>query len=155
MSNAPSNFQCLMTEHFKARIFKYVLIFLEDIRMYKKNFVKARRRYQTYFGDITHSQAQAQAKEVQSFSTASGLLGLLFWKDGTQPVPNKWEALRHRLKTASLTGVSSFVGFCKYYRRFHKDFEEIAEPLSNLKENTKGSPGPRVAKLLSKHLSKP
>jgi len=56
---------------------------------------------------------------------------------GIQPQPDKLAAIRDWPTPHCLRGVRAFYGLASYYRKFVKDFANIAEPLSRMtKKNT-------------------
>ena len=46
-----------------------------------------------------------------------------------QPDPNKINALINWPVPKTVTDVRAYLGFCSYYRKFVKDFAQIARPL--------------------------
>ena len=62
-------------------------------------------------------------------------LGHIVSARGTEPDSSKVEAVRDFATPTSLTDVRAFLGLASYYRRFIKNFADIAAPLHDL---TKG-----------------
>ena len=58
-------------------------------------------------------------------------LGHVFTRDRIKVNPKKVESVMTWEIPQNLTQVQSFLGLCNYYRRFVKDFEKTATPLSN------------------------
>ena len=59
-------------------------------------------------------------------------LGHLLDRTGIRPDAKKLEAVRERERPETVTQVRSFTAFCKYYRKFVKNFAEVAKPLYRL-----------------------
>ena len=56
-------------------------------------------------------------------------LGHVIDKVGIRPNPQKLDAVRNWERPKTVTQVRSFTAFCNYYRKFVKNFAEIAKPL--------------------------
>ena len=61
-------------------------------------------------------------------------LGHLIDVTGIRPDPAKCKAVEDFPIPTSRTEVRAFLGFASYYRRFIKDFADIAKPLTEFKE---------------------
>ena len=59
-------------------------------------------------------------------------LGHVISAEGAKPDAEKVAAVRHWPEPITVKQVRSFVGFCNYYRRFIRNFAEIARPLHEL-----------------------
>ena len=70
------------------------------------------------------------------FQTQVNYLGHVLDKTGIRPDPKKLEAVRDWERPKTVTQVRSFTAFCNYYRRFVKNFAEVAKPLYRLTSKT-------------------
>ena len=59
-------------------------------------------------------------------------LGHVVSKDSIQVDPKKIEAILEWSRPTTATEVRNFLSLASYYRRFVKDFSNIAEPLTRL-----------------------
>ena len=73
-------------------------------------------------------------RKCQLFCKEVEYLGHIMSADGVKTDPKKTEAIRDWPIPKTVTDVRSFVGLCSYYRRFIKDYSEIAKPLHRLTE---------------------
>ena len=71
-------------------------------------------------------------KKCDLFQTKVNCLGHVLDKTGIRPDPKKLEAVREWGRPKTVTQVRSFTAFCNYYRKFVKNFAEIAKPLYRL-----------------------
>ncbi|CAD6200279.1 unnamed protein product [Caenorhabditis auriculariae] len=112
-----------------------------------------RGRLFTYLDDLllTSDSAEEHLKDIEALlETTSKLgfkirlskchfacpsvtfLGLIISRDGVLPNPKKVEALENFPKPKSPTAVRSFLGMTNYFRRFVKNYAQIASPLYDL-----------------------
>lgn len=63
-------------------------------------------------------------------------MAISYRREGLSRDPSKVEAVRDFATPSSLTDVRAFIGMASYYRRFIKNFADIATPLHDM---TKGS----------------
>ena len=68
-------------------------------------------------------------KKCNLFQTAVHYLGHVIDKGGIRPSPQKFDAVRFWERPKSVTQARSFTVFCNYYRKFVKNFAEVAKPL--------------------------
>ncbi|XP_076398229.1 uncharacterized protein LOC143266642 [Megachile rotundata] len=59
-------------------------------------------------------------------------LGHIIDKNGLRPDPRKIKAVQEFPVPKTVKNIRQFLGLCGYYRRFIKDFSNIAKPLSDL-----------------------
>ena len=72
-------------------------------------------------------------KNCDLFQTQVNYLGHVLDKTGIRPDPKKLEAVRDDWeRPKAVPQVRSFTAFCNYYRKFVKNFAEVAKPLYRL-----------------------
>ena len=57
-------------------------------------------------------------------------LGFIISTDGIQVDPDKIKVIEEWHHPRTVRGVQSFLGFCNFYRRFIRDYSQIAVPLT-------------------------
>jgi hypothetical protein len=63
------------------------------------------------------------------FAAKSTFLGHVVSREGIQPDPGKVEAVLHFPTPKNVTGVRSFLGLTRYYRKYIKGYSNLAGPL--------------------------
>jgi hypothetical protein len=137
LCNAPSTFQSLMNHVFRPFLHHFVLVFFNDILIYRK----------TWTDHITHvdqvlsllSQHQLFLKQSKCAFGASEVeyLGHLVGKDGVRVDPKKIEAMQDWPHPKTLKILHGFLGLAGYYRKFVKNYGKIVAPLiALLKKNS-------------------
>jgi hypothetical protein len=132
LCNTPSTFQSLMNHVFYPFLHHFVLVFFDDILIYRK----------TWIDHVTHvdqvlfllSQHQIFLKQSKCAFGASEVeyLGHLVGNDGVRVDPKKIEARQDWPHPKTLKSLCGFLGLIGYYRKFVKNYGKIATPLTNL-----------------------
>ena len=89
-------------------------------------------------GRLSNFGLQLKAKKCTFMQMEVVFLGHIVGRTGLSCDPAKLSAVRNWHAPDKVKGVRQFVGFVGYYRRFVKDFAELAEPLVALAR--KGAP---------------
>ena len=132
LTNAPATFQRLMNEIFKEDPFKHVLIFLDDLLVYSQTPAEHLEHLEKVFLKLRSDGIKLKPKKCDLFQTQVNYLGHVLDKTGIRPNPKKLEAVRDWERPKAVTQVRSFTAFCNYYRKFLKNFAEVAKPLYRL-----------------------
>jgi hypothetical protein len=132
LCNAPSTFQSLMNHVFHPFLHHFVLVFFDDILIYRKNWTD----HLTHVDQVLHllSQHQLFLKQSKCAFGASEVeyLGHLVGKDGIRVDPKNIEAMQDWLHPKTLKRLHGFLGLTRYYHKFVKNYGKIAAPLTAL-----------------------
>ena len=132
LSNAPGTFQRLMNEVFRDYLYKFILIFLDDVLAYSTNKVDHLEHLRTIFQTLRALNLKLKPKKCKLFQREVVYLSHIIGNGGAKPDPDKVSAVKHWPVPKTVKQIRSFVGFCNYYRRFVRDFAQIARPLTDL-----------------------
>ena len=127
LSSAPGTFQRLMNELFETEFYKNVHIFPDDILNYSKSLEKHAEHIRRVLVTLRGANLRLKPKNCKFFRGQVDYLEYSTDQNGSQPDPKIVETVRQWPKATTVTAVRSFLRFCNYYRRFVKDFAEIAE----------------------------
>ena len=130
--NAPATFQRLMNEISREDIFKHVLIFLDDLLIYGETPEDHLEHLEKIFLKLRAAGLKLKPKNCDLFQTQVNYLGHVLDKTGIRTNPKESEAVGDLERPKIVTQVSSFTAFCNYYRKFVKNFAEVAKPLYRL-----------------------
>jgi hypothetical protein len=130
--NAPSTFQSLMNHVFHPFLRHFVLVFFDDILIYRKTWTD----HLAHVDRVLHllSQHQLFLKQSKCSFGASEVeyLGHLVGKDDIRVDPKKIEAMQDWPHPKTLKILHGFLGLTGYYRKFVKNYGKIAAPLTAL-----------------------
>jgi hypothetical protein len=128
----PSTFQSLMNHVFHPFLRHFVLVFFDDILIYRKTWIN----HLTHVDQVLHllSQHQLFLKQSKCAFGASEVeyLGHLVGKDGVRVDTKKIEAMQDWPHPKTLKCLHGFLGLTGYYRKFVKNYGKIAAPLTAL-----------------------
>jgi hypothetical protein len=145
LCNAPSTFQSLMNHVFHPFLHHFVLVFFDDILIYRKTWTN----HITHVDRVLHllSQHQLFLKQSKCAFGASEVeyLGHLVGKDGVRVDSKKIEAMQDWPHPKTLKSLHGFLGLTGYYSKFVKNYGKIATPLTSLLKKNSFTWTPAVA----------
>ena len=114
LSNAPGTVQRLMNEVFRDYLYKFILIFLDDVLAYKTN----RADHLEHLRTLRALNLKMKPKNCKLFQREVVYLSHIIGNGGAKPDPDKVSAVKHWPVPKTVKEIRSFVGFGNYYRRF-------------------------------------
>ena len=132
LTNAPATFQRLMNEIFKEDLFKHVLFFLDGLLIYSETPAEHLEHLEKVFLKLRAVGLKLKPKKCDLFQIQVNYLRHVLDKTGIRPDPKNLEAVREWERPKTVNQVRSFTAFCNYYRKFVKNFAEVAKPLYRL-----------------------
>jgi hypothetical protein len=132
LCNAPSTFQRLMNHVFYPFLRHFVLVFFDDILIYRKTWTD----HLAHVGRVLHllSYYQLFLKQSKCVFGASEVeyLGHLVGKDRVRVDPKKIEAMQDWPHPKTLKSLRGFLVLTGYYCKFVKNCGNIVAPLTTL-----------------------
>jgi hypothetical protein len=132
LCNAPSTFQSLMNQVFRPFLRHFVLVFFDDILIYSKTW----KDHLTHVDQVLSLLAQHRLflKQSKCAFGASEVeyLGHLVGNDGVRVDSKNIESMQDWPHPKTLKSLRGFLGLTGYYRKFVKNYGNIAAPLTAL-----------------------
>ncbi|GBM36759.1 Retrovirus-related Pol polyprotein from transposon 17.6 [Araneus ventricosus] len=142
LCNAPATFERMMDTVLRGLKWNICLCYLDDIIVYAPNFQEHKRRLRKVLKCIQEAGLTLNSNKCSFGKKKLTILGHLVDEHGIYPDPQKTAAVTKFPVPENVSDVRSFLGLCSYYRRFIKNFSDIAKPLHDLlKKNAKFSWG--------------
>src|SRR5215469_4142133 len=132
LCNAPATFSRLMDLVLSGLSLSICLVYLDDILVFSRTVEEHAERLELVFQRLRKANLKLKPSKCSLLQTEVSFLGHRISADGITTDPAKIESIVNWPVPTSISEVRSFVGLCSYYRRFVKDFSEIAAPLHDL-----------------------
>lgn len=130
--NSSAIFQRKLNEAFSALLYKSLIIYIDDLASYGKNFSSALLNLEEAFKILDKINFSLKTNKCHFFNPKIKLLGHIITREGIKPLNTNTIAITEFKQPRTQKDVRSFIGMCSYYRKHVKDFAKIAHPLTEL-----------------------
>ena len=132
LTNAPATFQRMMNRVFTKINGDFVVVYLDDLNIYSRNFNEHLKHLREVFERLRNANLKLKAKKCHFFKKELEFLGHIISEDGVKPDPDKVSAVKNQPVPNNLKELRQFLGLASYYRKFMEGFARIAAPLNQL-----------------------
>ena len=132
LCNAPAMFQRLMEVVLDGILWKNCFVYIDDVLVCSKTLDEYLTHLIEVFRRLRKANLRLKLKKCMFLRPKVQYLGHVISREGVSPDPEKVETVKNYPVPTNPTEVRQFVGLASYYRRFMKDFAEIAKPLYSL-----------------------
>ena len=129
LTNAPATFQHLMESCLGDYHLKYCIIYLDDIIIFSKTLEEHIKQLRKVFEKLDEAGLRLKPSKCEFFKDWLEYLGHIVSKDSIETNPKKIMAIVKWPRPKNITQVRSFLGFWNYYRKFIKNYAQIAKSL--------------------------
>ena len=136
LCNAPATFQRLMDMILAGLQWSQCLVYLDDVIVVGRCFDEHLKNLRHVFDRFREAGLKLKPAKCVFCCKEVSFLGHIVSADGITTDPVKTEKVKSWPLPSSRREVQQFLGFASYYRRFIKDFAQIARPLHRLTEKT-------------------
>jgi hypothetical protein len=140
LTNAPATFQAYINNALRGLVDDFCIVYLDDILIFSKS-EEHEEHLRRVCQRLRDAELYAKPSKCQFFKKEMEFLGFIINSEGVKMDPSRiqtikeWESHPPR----NFRDVQVFLGFCNFYRRFIKNYSEIARPLNILmKGSVKG-----------------
>lgn len=130
LTNAPAAFMDLMQRVFRPFLDKYVVVFIDDIKIYSRTVEEHERHLRQVLQTLKEHKLYAKFQKCEFWQNRVSFLGHVVSGGGLSVDPAKVEAITQWRQPKTPTEVRSFLGLAG--RKFIPDFAKIANPLTHL-----------------------
>ena len=132
LCGAPGTFERGMEMVLRGLQWKTLLIYLDDIIIFSSNLQEHFKRLEEVLSRLSKANLKLKPSKCHLLQKEVLFLGHIVGQNGIRPNPELIKSVREWNTPKSTKQVQQFLGLANYYRRFIKNFSEIASPLSQL-----------------------
>ncbi|UYV69914.1 hypothetical protein LAZ67_7001174 [Cordylochernes scorpioides] len=132
LCNAPATFERMMDNLLKGLRWTICLCYLDDVVIFADNFPDHLRRLEVVLNCFKRAGLKLNPGKCSFGASNIKILGHQVNKDGIRPDDDKIKAVSQFPIPKNLQQLRSFLGLSSYYRRFIKNYADIARPLNLL-----------------------
>ena len=132
LCNAPGTFQRCMVAIFSDMVERTIEIFMDDFSVMGNSFDNCLENLRTVLARCEETNLVLNWEKCHFMVQEGIVLGHRISTRGIEVDRAKIEAIEKLPPPSSVKGIRRFLGHAGFYRRFIKDFSQIAKPLSNL-----------------------
>ena len=132
LCNAPATFQREMNRIFFDLIGVCLFVYIDDLVIFSDSIESHITHLTKVFQILADNGLKINLEKCSFFKEEVVLLGHVLSTKGIAPIPDKIKVIINWLPPKNITQLKSFLGAVGYYRKFIKNFAQIANPLFNL-----------------------
>ena len=145
VTNAPATFQRLMERCVGSMNLQEVLAFLDDLIVFSPTLEEHETILSQVFDRLRNFGLKLSPEKCSFFCKSVPYLGHIVSEDGIACDPSKVEAIRDWPRPSNMRQLSSYLGYCGYYRKYVISYGRISAPLTTLlKGYTRAGPDKRL-----------
>ncbi|MES9880251.1 MAG: RNase H-like domain-containing protein [Sedimenticola sp.] len=132
LSGAPGTFQRLMEAVLAGLQYEVCLVYLDDVIVFSANFDDHLTRLRLVFDKFREANLKMRARKCRFVRDRVTCLGHVVSAEGIATDTSKTSAVANWPQPRNVSEVRQFLGLASYYRKFVRNFAEIAAPLHKL-----------------------
>nr|GEZ40136.1 putative reverse transcriptase domain-containing protein [Tanacetum cinerariifolium] len=132
LTNAPTVFMDLMNRVCKPYLYKFVIVFNDDILIYSKDEKEHKEHLRKILELLKKEELYTKFSKYEFWIPKVQFLGHVIDKQGIHVDPAKIESVKDWESPKSPTEIRKFLGLAGYYRRFIEGFSKITKPMTKL-----------------------
>lgn len=132
LTGAPGAFCRAIDNTLREFLWKCCLVFIDDIIVWSPDFETHKRDLAAIFSQLAQNGFKLKLSKCNFFMNEVEYLGYVIRPGHISVSPKKVEAISNFEPPRTLQGLQRFLGMVGWYRRFIRNFSEIASPLYEL-----------------------
>ena len=129
LKNAPATFQRMMNYILSEFINIICVLYMDDILVFSTSLTEHFENLQKIFNRLNDYNLKIQIDKCKFLSKETTFLGHVITNGGIKPNPEKINIIKNLNLPKTVTEIKSFLGLSGYYRKFIKNYSNIASPI--------------------------
>ena len=132
LTNAPAVFQALVNDVLRDFLNKCVFVYLDDILIFSRSAEEHIVHVRQVLQRLLENKLFVKGEKCEFHVPSVSFLGYIIGDGKVQPDPAKILAVEEWPQPENRKQLQRFLGFANFYRRFIRNFSQVASPLTRL-----------------------
>ncbi|KAL0150648.1 hypothetical protein M9458_054065, partial [Cirrhinus mrigala] len=132
LSNSPSIFQAFINEVFRDMLHRHVIVYIDDILIFSENLETHINHVRSVLQRLIANKLYAKLPKCEFHQTKISFLGYVISAEGVTMDDHKVSSVVNWPKPHTVKDLQRFLGFANFYRRFIRNFSQIAASLTSM-----------------------
>ncbi len=132
LSNSPAVFQALVNDVLRDMVDQFIYVYLDDILIFSSSLQEHVQHVRRVLQRLLENGLFVKAEKCEFHAQSVTFLGYVVSSEGMRMDPDKVKAVVDWPTPDSRKALQRFLGFANFYRRFIRNFSQLAAPLTAL-----------------------
>ncbi len=132
LSNAPAVFQALVNDVLRDMVDQFIYVYLDDILIFSHSLQEHVQHVRQVLQRLLENGLYVKAEKCVFHAQSVPFLGYIVSAEGVRMDTDKVQAVVDWPTPDSRKALQRFLGFANFYRRFIRNFSQLAAPLTAL-----------------------
>ncbi len=132
LSNSPAVFQALVNDVLRDMVDQFIYVYLDDILIFSTSLQEHVQHVRRVLQRLLENGLFVKAEKCEFHAQSVPFLGHIVSAEGIRMDPEKIMAVVEWPSPDSRKALQRFLGFANFYRRFIRNFSQLASPLTAL-----------------------
>ncbi len=132
LSNSPAVFQALVNDVLRDMVDQFIYVYLDDILIFSSSLQEHVQHVRQVLQRLLENGLFVKAEKCDFHAQSVPFLGYIVSVEGMRVDPEKIKAVVEWPSPDSRKALQRFLGFANFYRRFIRNFSQLAAPLTAL-----------------------
>ncbi|KAL3980939.1 ETS domain-containing transcription factor ERF [Sarotherodon galilaeus] len=132
LTNAPAVFQALVNDVLRDFINHFVFVYLDDILIFSHSVSEHERHVKQVLQRLLENRLFVKVEKCEFHTPTISFLGYVIEQGDLRADPAKVQAVLNWPTPSHRKQLQSFLGFANFYRRFIRNYSQLALPLTRL-----------------------
>ncbi len=132
LSNAPAVFQALVNDVLRDMVDQFIYVYLDDILIFSRSLQEHVQHVRVVLQRLLENGLFVKAEKCVFHAQSVPFLGYIVSSEGMRMDPDKVQAVVDWPTPDSRKALQRFLGFANFYRRFIRNYSQLAAPLTAL-----------------------